>query len=308
VIADSRDSLELRVANSLWAQDGLAYRRPFLEILESAYGSPLQRVDFARAPDAARVRINRWAEALTRGRIARLLPPGAIDQAVRLVLVNAIYFRGGWAHSFPPSATREDVFFLAAGDSVRVPLMNQQGEFPYAEDAAVQLLELPYRNSRQALLVVLPRERDGLEAMEARLSADVLRQWMDALESRLVRIWLPRWRARTTLELSPVLAAMGMPDAFGGKADFSGMSEKAGMGNDLFLSRVDHQAWIQVDEKGTEAAAATAVAVATLEAVRVDREPPKPILFRADHPFCFALVDRRTGVVLFLGRVTDPSR
>ena len=290
---------ELSVANRLWGQHGTDFLAPFLEAVRVGFGAELGRVDFAQAPDAARQEINRWVEAETRRKIQNLLAPGSVTPLTRLVLTNAIYFRADWAERFDPKATSDQPFALPGGSTRTVPLMFRKVRAGYAglPDARAKLLELPYRGDALSMVVLLPDAADGLGDLEAQLTAAGLEGWLAAATRREVLVYLPRFSVESRFGLAETLAAMGMPAAFSAQADFSGMNGR----RDLSVSAVVHAARVEVDERGTEAAAATGVAVGVSAA-----RPQEPPVFRADHPFVFAIRDRRTGAVLFLGRLLDP--
>ena len=284
---------QLLVANALWGREGLEFRPEYLRVVEAHFGAGLFRVDF-RSPEPARRTINAWVADKTRDKIGELIGPGALAPETLLVLTNAIYFKGDWLTPFPRSDTWDEDFHAAGPGRVRVPMMHRTGRLGYAERDGFQALELPYKGDALAMLVLLPRTTDGLAVLEGTLSLDGL----DMRERRLVRVSFPRFRLEGGFALQEVLAAMGMPDAFRREADFSGMTGR----REPFISAVLHKAYVDVNEQGTEAAAATGV-VMRPTAAPVDR----PVEFRADHPFLFLIRDRRTGSILFLGRVANPK-
>ena len=299
---------ELVVANRLWGQKGFAFLPDFLALIERNYGAGLEQVDFARETEEARKTINAWVEKQTRDKIKELLKPGVLDAMTRLVLTNAIYFKGKWAEEFDKKATRDEDFFLTPETKVAAPLMHRTADFGYFAGDNLQVLELPYqvargdshgRGDRLSMVVLLPKAKDGLAALETSLSAEKVAEWLGQLHRREVRVALPRFKTTAEFSLAEVLAAMGMKDAFdAGKADFSGMTGD----RDLFISAVVHKAFVDTNEEGTEAAAATAV-IAPLAAM-----PESPPVFRADHPFLFLIRDTKTGAILFLGRILDPTK
>lgn len=290
--------VQLRTANSVWPRQGYPLLESYLSLLKRDYGAAVTPLRFGDAAEAARTAINRWVEEQTDRRIRDLIGPGALDAETRLVLVSAIYFRGEWRHRFQPGLTHDAPFFITAGKSGRVPMMRQEGEFRYGELEGVQLLELPYVGNRLSLLIVLPRDRDGLQRVEQGLSVAGLARWRNALRPEEVEVFLPRFRTSSTIRLDQALAALGMTDAFDpNRADFSSIDGHAG---ELYLDAALHAAWIDVNETGTEAAAATA-------AVAPSAAPGQPLVFRADHPFLFAISETQTGTLLFLGRLADPG-
>jgi serpin B len=250
--------------------------------------------------EQARKVINAWVEKQTKDKIKDLLQPGVLDVDTRLVLTNAIYFKGLWAQKFKKSATKEEPFHTAGGGSVKAPLMHQTGDFKYLDGGDFQALEMPYRGQGLSMVVLLPKKADGLAALEAKLTGPNLAAWLGKLRKQEVEVALPRFKMTRALALNATLEALGMRKAFiPGGADFSGMAGSAG--RRLFIQAVVHQAFVDVNEEGTEAAAATAVAVGA------DSEPPPPPVFRADHPFVFLVRDNRSGSVLFLGRLANPG-
>jgi serpin B len=293
LLGSERD-VRLAVANRIWGPLDEVFRDEFLALLTRCYGASLERLDFADA-DAARATINGWIATRTQGKISELIPPGLPAAATRLLLTNAVYFKGRWHEPFDPGSTRPAPFHCQR-DTIDVPTMQRRGTYPYARVPGAQLLEMPYRGEQIAALVVLPDARDGLAGLEEALDGALLARWTQALAPALTDLSLPRFKAASAFELRHALADLGVRAPFGAGADFSGMNGR----RDLFIASVLHQAVVEVNEEGTEAAAATAVMMARKAA------PPKVIPFVVDRPFLFAIRDRRTGVLLFLGRVGDP--
>ncbi len=290
----------LSVANRLWGQRDFDFRADYLATTRQHYGAELARVDFARQAEPARQRINAWVEEQTNGKIADLIPPGVLDAMTRLVLTNAVHFKGDWSEPFRKEATKDAPFHVSARERVEVPLMHRQGDYRYWAGDGLRALELPYGEGDLAMVVLLSDEIEGLPDLESRLTAEDLSRWLSGLREREVRVSLPRFTLDSQFQLAEVLGAMGMPRAFTtGEADFSGMSSE----EELSLSAVVHKAFVDVNEEGTEAAAATGIAVAATAFV----EPEEPAVFRADHPFLFLIRDSRTGSILFLGRLVDPE-
>ncbi|MEO8701638.1 MAG: serpin family protein [Kofleriaceae bacterium] len=294
-------SLELRVANRLFGEKSYKLEAPFVEFTKNVFEAPLEAVDFAGAPDASRDAINTWVAKQTNDRIKNLLPPPSIDRLTKLVLVNAIYFLADWDVAFEPTATQPAAF---AGAKQPVPTMHAVGSYKLAKADHVAVLELPYKNADAAMYVVLPDQVDGLAAVEKSLDASRFEAWRSAATEQRVAIALPKFTIdpKDPVELSKPLAALGMADAFDAKrADFTGIAAPPNPADHLFISAVFHKAFVKVDEKGTEAAAATAVVMAPKGAA-----PAPAIEFKADHPFLFVIVDGKTGLVLFVGRVSQP--
>lgn len=296
--------VDLVVANALWAQEGHALRPEYRALVREVYRATLEEVDFRGAAESARARINAWVDATTRGHIGDLVPPGALHAETRLVLVNAIYFKGAWWSPFDPSATRDERFHRLSG-TVEAPFMRQTDSFRLVEDKEIQALELPYRNGSLTMVVILPRRRGGLPALERALGGARLARWIAALDETMprdVEVHLPRFRVEARFHLSEVLARLGARRAFDPeRADFSGMT---GEPRGFCLDEVLHRAFVEVKEEGTVAAAATGVLMPMAAALE---PPPPPPIFRADHPFSFFIRDRGTKQVLFAGRVLDPT-
>lgn len=291
-------SFELSVANALWGQKGYKFLDSFLDLNSKHYGAGLNNVDFERNTEGARQTINAWVEKETRDKITELIKQGVLSAATRLVLTNAIYFKGDWASQFEEKRTRDEAFNISVGKSVMVPMMHKTEEFGYMQADGFQALELPYEGDDLSMVVLLPREIEGLDAFEQSLAVESLNTWMAELSKQKVVVTLPRFKMTSEFGLAEILVAMGMKDAFSLKAaDFSGMTGR----RDLFIDAVVHKAYVDVNEEGTEAAAATGV-VMKLTAVR--DEPP---VFKADHPFMFLIRDTTSGSILFMGRVVNPE-
>ncbi|HNQ35000.1 MAG TPA: serpin family protein [bacterium] len=290
---------ELNAANALWAQRGLGFLPEYLNLARNSYRAGLEELDFRKAPEPARKSINAWVERQTRDRIKDLIPPGVINSQTRLVLTNAIYFKGTWAEKFLEKNTLEAPFQPEAGPPVKARLMNRQGEFGYFETPELQGLEIPYAGERLSMVILLPREADGLKNLEKRLNAENLSGWLGQMRNREVKAALPRFRLTGEFALAGVLAGMGLGPAFSDRADFSGITGRP----DLCISEVVHKSFVEVNEAGTEAAAATGV-VMRVTSIRPPRAVP---VFRADHPFIFLIRERATGALLFLGRLANPA-
>lgn len=288
----------LSIANRIWSSNTLRIEPEFQRITAAHYGAAMELLDFADS-EAVRRRINAWVKQKTRDKIVDLLPPQSLTPAARMVLTNAIYFKGLWVTPFDKKQTRPQPFFTPDG-AKDVPLMIKTLEARYTERPDVQVLELPYksRDPEHALsmVILLPRARDGLAQIEASLTAAQLGAYLGQLIPSSVDVVLPRFKVTQSFQLNEALSALGMPLALDpDRADFSGIGPR------LHISKVIHKAFVDVNEEGTEAAAATAVLMAT------DSVPPPTPAFRADHPFLFLLRDNKTGAVLFIGRVTDPT-
>jgi len=326
------DQYELRVANGLWGEKKYPFRPEFLNMLREHYATGgIASMDFGNDPEAARRKINDWCKEQTNGRITDPLPPGSIDSTTRLVLANTIYFLGKWANPFDANQTYDAEFTLGKKERVKAPTMHKQfawtayaafnadGSFfetpqmynpmekdqsrLYPGDRGFLMAEFPYKGGQIAMTVLVPRSLEGLANLEKLFTPDNLRQWLSRLQGRPVHVTLPKFKLQTSYEMKDPLKALGMVRAFeSGKADFSGMTA---VDDAIFLSQVFHKAFVEVNEKGTEAAAFSGV-------VGVGAPKPMPQLkpfipeFKADRPFVFLIRDRKTGTILFLGRVEDP--
>ena len=298
---DKSQGYELSIANGLWADRRQRFKEEFKGLVRVHYSAELAELDFRTAAEQARAIINAWVEKQTHGKMRDLIPRGAVSELTRLVLANAIYFRGQWEEEFPKRATSDAPFKVTAEQEVIAPMMYHQDEFQLLEMRSFQALRLRYRGRRLAMVVFLPRKVEGLAEFEKSLTPEDLDSWLGNLKPREVQVYLPKFRVEAAFTLNKALTARGMPLAFSDQADFSGMTG----GKDLFISLVIHKAFVDVDEKGTEAAAATAVIMAPTAAPPQEKEPPA--VFRADHPFLFLIRDERSGSILFIGRVTNPK-
>jgi len=295
------DGYQLTVANALWAQQGYTFLDNFLQLLKTDYGAGLNQVDFKGATETARLTINRWVEQKTQDKIKDLLQPGTLAPSTRLVLTNAIYFKGDWQTQFDKAQTKDEDFYPSQAQTKKVAFMHRIGSFSYFDGGTFQVLEIPYKSKELSMIVLLPKDRSGLPALEQSLTASNTQQWLSQMgELDKVIVALPKFKSTQQFELGATLGAMGMAQAFSGSADFSGMTGK----QDLAISEVIHKAYIDVNEEGTEAAAATAVGMRAMAMRGPVEQPP---VFRADHPFIFLIRDNRSSSILFLGRMADPE-
>lgn len=283
------EGIDLSTANRVWVQDGLPLTEEYVGTIAGNYGAALAATDFTADPEAARSAINGWVAGATRDRIEELFPDGSLDASTRLVLTNAVSLDAAWRFPFDPQRTSDAPFTLADGSQVDVPTMHYDEHLPAAIGRDWAAVELPYAGEALSMTVIVPED---LAAFERHLRADVLADVLERISDGGIHLSLPRFTARSHLSLNQTLAAMGMPTAFGGGADFSGMTGQPG----LFLQAVEHEAIVEVDEEGTQAAAASGGAMA-------DSHGPT---ISVDRPFLFLIRDEPTGAVLFLGRVTDP--
>jgi serpin B len=299
------EPITLTVANRLFGQKGYQFRAPFLGLVKENYGAPLAELDFMRDPPAATKVINGWVEEQTRQRIRDLVPPKALNKATRLVLVNAIYLKAPWAEEFRAALTKPRPFHVKGGAGENVPTMFRQAHYGYLKQAGFTAVTLPYSGGEVQFLVLLPDDVNGLAALEAKLTPALLTQCAKPA-SRDVILEMPKFKMQPPLlMLGKELKALGMTTAFDmptGSANFDRMAPRRPE-DYLYISEVFHKTFLALDEKGTEAAAATAVAMMAGSAMI---ERPQPIRVSVDHPFLFAIQHRASGACLFLGRVTDP--
>ena len=294
---EKTEDIELNIANAIWVEKSHRFLRNYLRLVKKEYKSSVSLADFMGNADAERERINSWVEEQTRDKIKNLVPPGAVSELTRMVLVNAIYFKGDWARQFKEKYTRERAFYVSATESVEVEMMRQTETFRWSEDADTEALELPYEGHQLSMLVLLPKESDGIHALEQSLTVEKLNGLISTLREKKIEVTLPKFKVGKSYELSAAFKHLGMQDAFAHGADFSGMDGT----RNLHISAILHKAFVEVDEQGTEAAAATAV----VAVVRAELIPPR---FNADHPFLFLIRDNATGSILFMGRVVNPTQ
>lgn len=307
MLTGSKHGYTINVANRIWGQKGFRISAQFLELLRTRYGADLEQMDLVRQPELACQKINQWVEDQTAGKITNLISPEALNELTSLLLVNAVYFKGDWTKDFDEADTKEASFHLGLLNKTNVQMMYQQADFSYAKVGGVQILALPYGNQDLSMLVLLPNRVGGLAKLEAALSVSNLNKWISALAPQLVEVFLPKFRLTEQFALAEVLKSMGMASAFDiNGANFFGITDPgACMVVPLCISEVIHKAFVEVNEEGTEAAAATAVTM-MLASAAFHRAPPIPV-FRADHPFVFLIRHNESGSILFLGRVANPE-
>jgi serpin B len=325
------DLFELNVANAVWGEKTYPFDAGYIDSVTRHYGKGLVReADFINQFPAERAKINRWVEEQTKNKIKDLIPELRPEEArlLRMVLVNAIYFKGQWSEPFKKESTRSEPFFLGSGATIKAPLMNstlsgryaafnEDGSYfetpqfvrvdekakTYPGDGGFVIAEIPYKGNKLAMTVIVPRKANGLPAIEKKLTGESLTHWLGRLQARSVQVKLPKFKLDTHYELGKSLSDLGMKKAFEEKnADFTGMSKS---GEKLYISRVIHKAFVDVNEEGTEAAAATAVMMATPSSMPL-AFPFTPI-FNADRPFLCLIREVETGAVLFMGRITNPN-
>jgi len=305
IIKSAADRIKLNIANGMWVQKDFTFLDSYFDPVKKNYGSPITKVDF-KVPgerEIARQEINGWVEEKTSHKITNLLSPGDLNDSTRLVLVNAIYFYGQWADTFHRDATRPDDFLLARGAIVKVPFMRNGGRYNYYKDSKIRALEIPYKDNKASMILFLPVENEGISKFEKTFGYTYYNDILSAFQSSEVQLILPKFKTEYHVQLASTLSGLGMPLAFDKHhADFSGMTGS----RELCISKVIHQALIEVDEKGTEAAAATAVVMDILSVA--PHAHSDVVVFKADHPFIFIIRDNATGAILFMGRVMDPGR
>lgn len=290
--------IELHTANALWPHQDYPFQSAYLKLVKDCYRISLTNLDYKNHPEKARLIINRWIEKKTKKKIRDLFAPGTLARETRLVLTNAIYFKGKWDRQFKKNSTKLMPFHTTADQQLDTPMMHQEGKLGYTEDERLQILELPYRSKRLSMLILLPREIDGLADLERTINPLELDNWIQQMHLRSVQAWLPKFKLTSSFDLNKTLESLGITDAFHSmKANFSGMDGS----HDLFISKVTHKAFVEVNEEGTEAAAATGVGM-----VFASAPISLPPVFRADHPFLFLIYDRQTRTILFMGRLTEP--
>lgn len=294
--ASDGKGFRLNIVNALWGQEGYSFLQSYLDLLSAYYGAGMERVDYS-PPDKARALINDWVSKQTEERIQDLIPEGGVNELTRLVLTNAIYFNAAWATQFDVVDTAELPFTRRDGSQVSVPMMSQTESFNYTTGNGYLAVELPYDGREMSMVIILP-EQARLDVYDRPLSAETLEKLLAGLAPQQVALTMPKFEFDAAFSLREALSAMGMPVAFSADADLTGMAAE----RELFISDVFHKAFVKVDENGTEAAAATAVVVG-LTAFN----PVEPIEVKVDRPFIFLIRDVKTGSILFLGRVVDPS-
>ena len=289
----------LNTANALWAEQDFHFLDEYLTTVEEYYEGKTTNLDFKNEGEASRLIINNWVEDKTNDKIKDLLPEGVIDSLTRLVLTNAIYFKAEWLKQFDADKTRDKNFRVNPDKSIKVPMMqrtDRKSIFNYTQNEDLQILEMPYAGEDLSMLILLPLD-DNIEALENSFTIEKLTEWKKSLRKRRVNIYIPKFKFETKYFMIYTLSNLGMPTAFTDSADFSGMTGT----NELKIDKVIHQAFIEVNEEGTEAAAATGVGIMT-----TSMPPPTPI-FKADHPFIFLIHQKDTGNILFMGRVNNPT-
>ncbi|XP_022098741.1 leukocyte elastase inhibitor-like isoform X2 [Acanthaster planci] len=288
----------LRKANRLFGQKDLDLRHQFLHDVQKHYGSSMASLDFVEDSEGSRQFINSWVSQETEEKIVDVLPPGHVNEMTRLVLVNAIYFKADWISKFDASKTFDQDFYFSESEVIEVAMMHRKSKFNFAEDTSLRckIIELPYVGKKLSMVLILPEEINGLDTLLKHFSNEKLLHFLNNLSNVTVDLAIPKFSLEETVFMNDVLHTMGMQDLFRqDKADLSGITGT----KDLFVSTVVHRAFLEVNEEGSEAAAATAV---TISARSISHTPE----FIADHPFLFFIIDSKTKAIIFMGNYRKP--
>lgn len=292
------EDIQLNIANSLWCEQTYDFKQEFLNLNKDYYKAGIKKTDFKNNYKEARDAINKWVEDNTQEKIKDLIPNGMLDKMTRMVLANAIYFKGAWEYPFDEKNTRKDTFYIYTKCRTKADFMHRSLTAKYYKDNLAEVLEIPYSDRKLSMLVVLPNEKYGMEKLEAKLDRNRYEKYINELSRRQVELTLPKFKITANYELSEVLQNLGMKKAFSGDADFSGMTGK----KELYISNIVHKSFVDVNEEGTEAAAATGVVMR-----KTSLPPSEKVKFKADHPFIFFIKDNETNSILFMGRVMNPN-
>lgn len=298
--SERKDFYNLSIANSLWIEKTYPLLPQYLNIIKQYYEAAIQNVDFVGNKMAAVTEINRWVNEKTHSKIPSILKPSDVDSSTALVLVNAVYFKAFWQSKFTKYNTNAMPFRVSAQNTMQTDMMYQEKNFNYNENETVQYVELPYSFNLSSMVIVLPKQVNGLQNLEESINAQYLEKLHTGVTKKRVQLYLPKFKFDSAFQLNDSLKALGLVDAFTSKADFAGISAK----KDLFISKAIHKAFIEVNEDGTEAAAATAISMAR------GAMPPvydKPVVFKADHPFMFFIIHNQSKAILFMGKVLKPD-
>jgi len=294
---NQKDSIEISTANSMWAQKNYPFRDEYFKLVTGNYDAGLQNIDFRNDTENARKTINKWVEDKTKNKIQNLLVPGILTDLTRLVLVNAIYFYGSWDKAFDVKSTKKFDFFIDDANKVQADFMFKEDQYRFAENEQYKVVEIPYAGKTLSMLVVLPNSPNNIDGLEKQLDKNSYDHWLSMLTERRIKLYLPKFKTTSEFDLSDALKKMGMPHPFSMDADLSGMTGKM----DLMIDKVIHKAFVDVSEKGTEAAAATAVVIRAKSMFNMPE-------FFANRPFIFIIKENKYNNILFMGRINDPTK
>lgn len=292
------ESIQLNIANSLWLQENMQVLDQYLSITNKFYHAGVNKVNFIASPENSRKTINNWVEKNTNNKIIDLLPDGSIHSQTRMVLVNAIYFKGAWEKVFDKNKNTTEPFFVFKTCETQATFMNNYINSGFYEDNLLSIAEIPYRNKNQSMIIILPKSKYGLKEVEKLFEQNLLPDYFEKMEDRRINLSIPKFKSESTYKLQEELSKMGMPVAFSNNADFSGITGD----KSLAIDKIIHKAFIDVNEEGTEAAAATAVTMRKT-AILLDE-----VQFKADHPFVYLIKDNETNTILFVGRLMNPNQ
>lgn len=299
--SNAKGNIQLQIANRLWGDEKYDLIPEFLSLNKKAYNSPLEKLNFRENPNDSRIKINDWVAEKTEDRIKNLIPSGAISSDTKLVLTNAIYFKGDWLYKFEKSKTKDRKFNKIDGSKKETPFMNFKGSFSFSQNGFYKSIILPYKGNKQSMLVILPHKNEDLKKVESMMNPSIFSNLMMRNNVEVI-LSIPKFKITLPLSLNAPIINLGIKEAFAKTANFSKMTKV----NDLYISDVIHKAFIEIDEEGTEAAAATAV-VMTVTCTSVG-QTPKPNEFIADHPFLFYIIDNETQAILFMGKIMEPIK
>ncbi|XP_024390286.1 serpin-ZXA [Physcomitrium patens] len=299
---------QLSLANRIWVEQSVKLKLEFQKVLKDSYGSEAASVDFRTKADEARGKVNEWAKEETHGKIEDLLPPGSVDQGTHIVLANALYFKGAWKKPFEEKDTKDGEFFLLDGKSIKVPMMHTTKKQYVKDFSTFKALRLPYSSGHDrrsfSMFILLPHEKNGITEFEKSLDFKTLAEDLSKVnqEAPMNQFALPKFKISFSFEVPEALQTLGLSLPFGEEADLTEMVDSS-LADKLFVSNLYHKTFVDVNEKGTEAAAATAATI-TLKGISMFQDP---IDFICDHPFLFVIKEEVTNVIIFTGRITDPS-
>lgn len=296
---NAQGNIQLRIANKLWGEKSFKIESDFMKLNKLAYNSPLVMLDFINKPDACRKVINDWIAESTEQKILDLIPFGGITSSTKLVLTNAIYFKGDWLYKFDKARTKDRIFYLSDGSQKETSFMNSRQNLKFKQTNLYKAVLIPYKGNMQSMVIILPNYSSDLKKIEEDFRTENFLSGLNKTADIILSI--PKFNVTLPLNLNSYLSELGMKAAFQKNADFTKICKDSG----FFISDVIHKVFIEIDENGTEAAAATAVVMKT---VSVSMQPkPKPIKFIADHPFIFYIIDNQTSAILFMGKIVDPT-